>query len=1207
MRLFTRVAAVVTILTASLFAQTSTSSLNGVVKDPTGGVVPSVSIEIVNKATGAKRNDVTDSQGRYNFPQVTPGTYKLEAKATGFKAETVDNLILQVASAATANLTLQVGAVSDSVAVSAEAVLINTTDATIGNAIGEKPIVELPFEARNPVALLALQPGVTYIPTNDYRSGSVNGGKSDQGNVTLDGVDVNDQQFRTAFTSVLRVSLDSVQEFRVTTSNSGAEQGRSSGAQVSLVTKSGSNALRGSLFEFNRNTLTTANTFFNNAAGVPRTALVRNVFGGTLGGPIKKDKLFLFGSYEGRRDASATSAARVVPNSSFRLGNFTYVRKDGSTGVLTPQQIKDNADPAHIGVSAAVLTYLQQFPQANDTSVGDGLNTAGYRFNSPAPLKYATYITRADYSLNSKNQLFVRGNLQNDHATTAIPQFPGQADASARLENAKGIAVGDTWVITTNLVSNMRYGLTRQSYDTTGAQSVPYVTLRNIDNLYASTRSLRAIVPTHTLADDFTWNKGAHTVAFGFNFRYTSADRLNFGNSFSSASANSSWIQGTGSSGASNLLVADAKNSTLYTRLMTDLLGVVTLGTAQYNYDVTGAALPQGTGIPRKFIDKTTELYIQDTWKVTRSLTVSGGLRASLSPALKEANGIQTTTSVPLSDFLDRRGALADQGLPQSQIAPISFDLSSKPGGRPLYPFQKTFSPRIGVAYSPSFSDGLLGKLFGGAGKTSIRAGGGLYYDVFGQSLIRLVDSTALGFSTTLSNPANASVLTAPRFQGPTSIPAGLLIPAPKGGFPQTAPNIWAIASSLDDKLKAPYTINLNFSIERDLGEGFMFQAAYVGRLSRKSIIGDDVAIPTNLKDPTSGQTYFQAATLMVQQANAGVPTSKISAQPFFEKFYPGYAGGGLSATQSIYDQFWTQEPDATSVLLDIDGPDCDASKTRSGKCFQQWNEQYSSLSVYRSRGSGSYHSAQFSLRKRFSQGLQFDFNYTYSRSLDLASSRESDGTTFSQIVNPWNTRQMRGVSDYDLTHNVTAFGIYELPVGKGRKFLGNSNKAVNAILGGWQVTGIYRQSSGFPVSVGNGGFWPTNWNISGYGTQLIPINSSTVKNATIKGGGPYLFADPNAAFKAFGLTLPGQTGSRNTLRGDGIFNLDSSMSKSFVMPWKESHRLQFRVEAFNVTNSVRFDVNTMSLNLGASSTFGKYSSTLGSPRVMQFGARYTF
>jgi hypothetical protein len=590
----------------------SFTTLNGTISDASGGVVPSVAIEIKNKDTQAARSVISDSQGRYTFAEVVPGHYRLEAKAPGFKTEVVDDLQLRVNSPATVNLSLQVGAVSDAISVTSEGALVNTTDASIGTAIGEKPIVELPFEARNPVGLLALQPGVVYInngsATPDYRSGAVNGGKSDQGNVTLDGVDVNDQQYRYGFTSVLRVTLDSVQEFRTTTSNFNADQGRSSGAQVALVTKSGTNELHGSLFEFNRNTLTSANTFFNNAAGVPRQALIRNVFGASAGGPIKKDKLFIFGSYEGRRDASQGGAVRVVPNNTFRQGTFTYIRKDGSTGQLTPPQITAQADPLHIGPDPAVLKYLQQFPVPNDNSVGDGLNTAGFRFNSGKPLRYNTYIGRVDYHLNSRHQLFFRGNLQNDHYTDSIPQFPGQADAVLHLENAKGLATGETWLISNSLVNSFRYGLTRQAFDSTGLQTQPYVELRSIDDLYPTSRPLHATIPTHTVADDVSWNKGAHSVSFGGVIRAITASRLNFANSFSRGYANSSWLAGTGS----NLLVPDAKNSTLYTRLMTDLLGIVSQGDAHYNYDLQGSVLPEGTGITRKFVDREYELYLQE-------------------------------------------------------------------------------------------------------------------------------------------------------------------------------------------------------------------------------------------------------------------------------------------------------------------------------------------------------------------------------------------------------------------------------------------------------------------------------------------------------------------------------------------------------------------------------------------------------------------
>ena len=255
--------------------------------------------------------------------------------------------------------------------------------------------MQLPFEARNIVGLLSLQPGVS---TN----GSVNGGKSDQADVLLDGVDVDDQQYRSAFTSVLSVRLDSVQEFRVTTSGANADMRRTSGAQIALVTKSGTNQFHGSAYEYLRNTLTAANSSFNNAAGIRIADLKRNVFGASGGGPIKKDGQFLFGNYEGRRDASQGTAVRTVPIAAFRQGLVSYLRKDGSVGQLTPDQITA-LDPLHLGANAAVLKVFQAFPLPNDTSVGDGLNTGGYRFNAPLPLRWNTYTATLDY-----NPIFAR-------------------------------------------------------------------------------------------------------------------------------------------------------------------------------------------------------------------------------------------------------------------------------------------------------------------------------------------------------------------------------------------------------------------------------------------------------------------------------------------------------------------------------------------------------------------------------------------------------------------------------------------------------------------------------------------------------------------------------------------------------------------------------------------------------------------------------
>ena len=1208
----------VTLSGLSLFAQALTS-LSGTVTDPSGAVVPGATVTLSNVLTGAQRHDTSDSAGRYAFPQLQPGKYKMSAIAQGFSEQVINNIELLVNTPATINISFEkIGTVAEVISVSAEALQVSTEDASLGNAIGNRPITQLPFEARNVVGLLALQPGVSYFGENvadDFRSGAVNGGKSDQSNIVLDGVDVNEQQDRNAFESVLRVTLDSVEEFRTTTSNANADQGRGPGAQVSLITKSGTNDLHGSLYEYHRNTATSANSFFNNMAGVERQKLIRNVFGASAGGPIKKNRVFFFLNYEGRRDASESPALRIVPNALFRQGIFTYKKTDGSLGQLTPTQIKNDVDPLHIGPSPAVLELLQSYPLPNTDVVGDLLNTAGFRFKASTPLRYNTYIAKFDAQLDAsgKHMLFWRGNLQNDNDASGVPQFPGDPASSVALANNKGYALGYTWVARPTLINNFHYGFTREGAQTTGIQTQAAVTLRDIDARNALTRGLTQIIPVHTITDDVAWTHGAHSVAVGGIVRFIRNNRLNYGNSFSQGYANGSWLQGTGG----DLVVPDADPSTDYTRKMVDLLGIVAEGDAQYNYDKSGNVLPEGTGIKRKFVGNEYETYVQDTWKATRALTITAGLRMSFLPPIHEANGFQTSSNVSLSDWFNQRGGLAQQGKPQSQAPQLSYQLASAPGGRPLYPQQNDFAPRLAIAYSPQSTHGFWGWLFGGPGKTAFRAGAGMYYDLFGQGIARLYDSTALGFSTLLQNPATATATDAPRYTGFYNLPAGLLTPAPKGGFPQVQPDIFQIATGLDDKLKSPYSINMNFTIAREYKHGFMVQASYVGRLSRHSLVSDDVALPTDLKDPKSGQTYFQAASQMWRLFNAGVDVSKVPAIPFWENMWPGAAGDGLNATQSIYANVLPLVGDATSALTYLDLPDS------TGACYPScsvlgpyalFNSQYSSLAAYRSRGGGNYHAMQWTARKRFSSGFQFDVNYTWSKSIDMASTREKDGRTAEQIVNSWSPGQMRAVSDYDTTHIVSAFWVAEVPFGRGKRFGSGMGKALDALVGGWQISGVFRETSGLPATTDNGGFWPTGWNVEGYASQLGPVHAATTKNVASVGGGsgPNIFPDPTAALAQFANTLPGESGRRNPIRGDGFFGIDVGLGKRFIMPWKDSHSIQFRAEAFNVSNTAKFDPNNVtvanvSLTLGSPSTWGNYAETLTKPRVLQFSLRYEF
>jgi hypothetical protein len=338
------------------------------------------------------------------FSNLRPGAFAITVEAAGFKRAIQSGVQASVSATTDLTIRLEVGAVTESISVSAETQPFQTADATVGNNFDGTRIQQLPLNARNIVGLLSLQPGVT-------RSGEAFGGRRDQANITLDGVDVNDQLTGLdaaarslqgsyeALSSVLRSTPESVQEFRVLTLNPNANQGRSSGAQVSLVTRSGSNAFHGATYWFHRNTLTTANDWFNNAAGryvptdtqvlqgiatagnprVPRPKLIRNIFGAALGGPIKKNKTFFFANYEGRRDASESSVVRTVPSETLREGILRYQNTSGSTTTVTPAQFAA-LFPGTGGVNPVVLDYLRRAPLPNFLGTGDGLNLVGYRF-----------------------------------------------------------------------------------------------------------------------------------------------------------------------------------------------------------------------------------------------------------------------------------------------------------------------------------------------------------------------------------------------------------------------------------------------------------------------------------------------------------------------------------------------------------------------------------------------------------------------------------------------------------------------------------------------------------------------------------------------------------------------------------------------------------------------------------------------------------
>lgn len=1217
----------------AVWAQSSTTSLSGTVQDSSGAVVAGAVLTIENKSNGFHAITQSDAKGQYEFVQLAPGTYEITAKGSGF-GDQVKVAQLLVSQPATVVFVLSVKAKGEAVNVSATTETLNTTDATIGNSVSNSTIEALPMEGRNVPDLLSLQPGVLYLgrqidPTIDSRSGAVSGARSDQTNVTLDGVDDNDQTNGFAFTGVLRSTLDSVEEFRVTTTSANADAGRNSGAQVVLVTKSGTNHLHGGLYEYNRNTIAVANDWFNKQAelsqGLPNKPgeLIRNTFGGTFGGPIKKNRLFFFVNFEEQRTAENQQQTLTVPTASLRAGDVSYLSSTGSTVTLTPSQIAA-MDPGCTvcsatgpGVDPNTLAVFNQYPLPNGLVYGDGLNTASFTWSAPNPTVLKTYIAKIDYIAGS-HRIFARGNLQNDN-TSGVPQFPGDAPSYILRNNSKGVVVGDVWTIRKNLINSFHYGYIRQGIPNGGAGNGPYVDFIGLSSLYAENRTTNRDVPVHNFIDDITWLKHDHTIQVGVNYRLIHNLAVSDATSWDSADGNFSYINLSGIAntgqnfdpGAFGYPAVAGSFANSYNNAIIAAAGLISDVNTSSNYAVsasgaTGNLLPQGAMINRDYKNSEFEYYLQDSWKVRRNLNLVFGLRHTLLQTPYEIHGQQVQSVTDLQNWFQTRTQFAQIG--QVQQPYLYFAPSGQARGlKPYWPMNKNnVAPRFAVAYAPSFKHGVLSKIFGSNNNSSLRAGFGMYYDHFGQGIVN--SFSQLGSFSLTSTQTGACggicyVPSIPRFTAINVIPPGGIVAPASVAYPDAPLGGLSDENSLgvDDHLKTPYSYAFNTSFQRQLRAGFTLEVAYVGRLGRHLLQQYDWGEPLDLVDPKTGVDYFTAATQLSKLGYSGATT--VAPIPYWENLWPGAAQGGLSATQNIYNLWKTLLGNETFSLFLLDVA-C-APAYCNGQTNRYFSPQYGALFAWNSLGNSSYNAGQIVLRHPMTHGLQFDFNYTLGKSLDLGSDTERTcqfcrGGVFGPIISTWRPRDNYAVSDFDTRHLVTFDWVYALPF--GRHYAGIRRGFL-----GWQVSGLTRWTSGLPFSILQSSNWSTNWTQVSWLEQTGPVKT---RKHIAAAGVPQAFADPTAIQTGY-LTgypernaYPGEAGQRNPFRGDGYFGIDSGLSKSWTI--REGQNLKFAWEIFNVTNSVRFDVHSIN-NDASSGGFGDYTSTLTAPRVQQFSLRYSF
>jgi hypothetical protein len=417
-------------------------------------------------------------------------------------------------------------------------------------------------------------------------------------------------------------------------------------------------------------------------------------------------------------------------------------------------------------------------------------------------------------------------------------------------------------------------------------------------------------------------------------------------------------------------------------------------------------------------------------------------------------------------------------------------------------------------------------------------------------------------------------------------------------------------AIGVDNHVTTPYSFAFNTSIQRQLQGGLTLEVAYVGRLGRHLMQQYDWGEPLDLVDPASGVDYYTAATQLSKETYAGDTT--VAAIPYFEDEWPGAAMNGMTATQNIYNLWKTLPGNETFDIWNLDilcTPACSGNPQQPERYFAP---QYGSLVIWDSNGYSSYNAGQIQLRRPMSKGLQFDLSYTFSKSLDLGSDTERtceycNGGVASPIISTWHPRDNYAVSDFDTKHLLTADWVLSLPFGRGRPFLQHVGKVSDAIVGGWQLTGLSRWTSGLPFGLSNSSNWSTNWTQTSWMVQTASVQTGKHIGAA---GVPQYFTNPTALENGY-LTespirnaYPGEAGQRNKFFGDGYFGIDSGLSKSWAI--HEQQALKFAWEAFNITNSARFNVYSIDRD-PSSGGFGNYSSMLTAPRVQQFSIRYSF
>ncbi len=1236
----------------SVSGQGTTSRVTGTVTDSAGGAIPAATVTLTNEGTNSTATTETDDSGDYVFDLIQPGNYSVTVEKPGFKKFVTSRNNVQVNIPATINMVLEVGDVSVVVSVEGTAALVTTaTSGNVGSTLDQREIQALPIvgaRGRNPFDLLNFQPGVS-VGANTGGGIHVHGSRDRAFNFTLDGIDINESTAGGSNFTPLRPNPESIQELQIITSNFTAELGRSSGAQVSLTTKPGGNRITGNLFEFYQTPDFHANEWEFNKQRIAKRQFVQHIYGGSIGGPIfnpgfgegtspgwLKDRAFFFVNLQMLRAYETRLQSVNVYTAAARAGIYRYVRggrnapfgvqvnpttaptgaavnADGSARypVCTPDmpattlctETYDIRTGRPITLDANIVSLLATQGLPNDFTGGDGLNTALLKFVAPQREKQYDLVTRFDFKINDNNHLYFRyaqgsQNTFGDIVNGGLQRVQGGANWVDTYRSPKNVAANYRWSPTAKFTNEFIVGLNTFSFSFEQPEpdpTVPFVLNNPTDfrqNFAYNARSSR----TWQFVDNMTFDLSPHTLKFGVNFR--------FGNQFDDRSGAAGQIEPQVFFTATNsnftgwglpVSGTNSINSNDLTRLrstVNDLIGRI--GSARQGFVVNpsnpDAFAPGGTRWNWTAYYPEYDFYLQDTWRVRQNLTVDLGVRweIKLSPQSKDLPILTpsqpfTVGSPPSNTLRWEEGALYENDY-------------------------NNFSPSVGFAWDPFKS-----------GKTSIRANYRLSYDKFpSQVFANFVYQSAPG-NTVQVNPAGLDTQNLLIRNGipnltPTQTPAQLR---------QTPAFSTNSIVAVDPDIQFPESHQWFAGIQRELWAGNVLEVNYIGRRGVHLFGGYD-ANQVNIFaqahgqnfldafnrvradfDPTRGPTYFSP---LINALFTGNPADNTGTTTFYNNagirtlLAAGATGGGVANAAQVVSQHTTGGLQTIGRAGNFNNP----------FFFQPYPQFTAGLNVLETNDLSRYNGLEFIVRKRFAQGLSYQVAYTYAvskdtRSWDPTFAVANRGSAQSASSTPFDLRDRSlnyAWSDFDRRHAVQGYYTYELPFGRGRMFGGDMPRALDLIVGGWQVSGLVSYATGRPYTFYSGRNTVSNAVQATVNCNNCPRNLGTLTQAN---GIPVWITEEQIASAGISQPAPGEQGNtgRNYFIGPIAFTTDASLSKKFK--FTERWSFDLRVDAKNLTNTPTYGLSDAAW-LFTSSDRGKINNTvLSFSRRIQFSGKLNF